>query len=97
MESKHTKGPLKCSPAIYGDEENNYTVDDEFDIHSEDGKIVAYTVKKEDAQLYSCAPEMLEALINNVKWQKINHGAWDLNDVALIEKATGLSIEEVLK
>lgn len=93
MELKHTKGPLKTSPAIYGDEENNYIVDDEFDIHSEDGKILAYTLKKEDALLYSCAPEMLEALI---ELHKIYGNECSYITEQLIERATGLKIEEVL-
>jgi len=43
----HTKGPLKWSSAIYGDDNgNDYTVDDEFDIHTKDCR--SYSVQRCD-------------------------------------------------
>ena len=56
---------------------------------------------REDAKLIAAAPEMLEALI---KWHKIifdkkytDDSMLESQSRALIEKATGLKIEEVLK
>lgn len=99
---KHTKGPWISSPACYGDDKDALIVDDEFDIFTEDGKILGYVGSKYDARLISCVPEMLEALIE--LRQTIEHPdyTWNEDDWRtilnnLIERATGLSIKEILE
>ena len=70
---------------------------------------IAENMKKSDARLISCAPEMLDYLIEQSKesiemWKDNCSGFYfnewktaNIKKVNLIEKATGLKIEEIIK
>jgi len=89
---KHTPGPWKFKLSL-----------ETFTIFCEKvGRAVCRGIKNEsDARLISCAPEMLNELITVFKGVREydNGGLDDYSPIRLkklIEKATGLTIEEVL-
>jgi hypothetical protein len=93
---KHTQGPWGYER---GDEDCGYG-GKHFVVH--DGTECAETTICEtnygefDARLIAAAPEMLDALVEVVKLSTRDGWLWKLL-VPSIERATGLSIEEVLK
>jgi hypothetical protein len=98
---KHTKGPWKIN-TIYTtffqiDSENNdiCCVDCDFNYMLE---IEPTQEQIANARLISCAPEMLEALIIQYEWlySKAYYNTCE-SIKSVIEKATGMKIEEVLK
>jgi len=85
---KHTPGPWEVN--IY----NGHHV-----ISPKNGRTIAscnIPNHKANAHLIAAAPEMLEALIEIWKYHLENREAMPWEIKAIIEKATGLPIEEVL-
>lgn len=105
-ELKHTKGPWKILTR-----KNEYSVEIGIDDNDPLCKVFGADFTKlidsnnANALLISCAPEMLgmliETYIQNDHWGNGNYHKWsqETNDKVkdIIEKATGLKIEEVLK
>ena len=89
---KHTPGPWN--------EKGIYVILRYADKHDMDIEISDETMpwSREDAKLIAAAPEMLEALMETYKVLKNKH-LYATSEILrnIIEKATGLKIEEVIK
>ena len=87
-ELKHTKGPWRHQHDRNGDI-----------VFAEISEVVCFPQLREDARLIATAPEMLQALIYVFEERErgVTNGLTDKLMQGVIEKATGMSIKDVLE
>jgi hypothetical protein len=95
---QHTSGPWKeCKRGDYSedfDKQSQIIIGDEMRICA----VHSYDIESEaNAHLIAAAPEMLEALIFEAKISQNDICGIPIRLIKIIEKATGMSIEEILK
>ncbi len=96
---KHTKGPWTVQEE-WGDHYVVTEMGDYIAVASEIYPECSVSIDEDDARLIAAAPEMLEALIyfvRRVREGSIRSKTTYSKYVYIIEKATGMTIEEVLK
>lgn len=92
-----TPGPWSYTHDVQKIEHNNCEYEIHYEtVYSATGNMCRLH-SKPDAFLIAAAPEMFEALIKQIKFDDVQHGAHDYNMQCLVERATGRPWEEIKK